>query len=301
VPKPDEVRVRIRASTVNRTDTGFRSGSPWLVRLFAGVRSPRFGIWGNEFAGEVDAVGAAVTAFAVGDRVFGVDQVTFGKHAEASCVRQDRPMARIPDGLGFEEAAATPDGFILGMTIVRWAGVRADQEVLVHGAAGSIGSAVVQIAHDMGARVIAVCGPQAMDLVRTLGADEVIDRRAHDFTLLGRSWDAVIDAVGKLSFAHCRPAVAPGGRYVTTDLGPYWQNPLLALGTAVTGRLGTQRVQMPLPRYRQQEVGLLREMLATGRYRPVIDRRYPLEETVEATRYVESGHKTGNVVLTIHA
>ena len=212
-PGPDEVRVRIRMTTVNRTDTGFRTGSPAFVRLFTGLRRPQFRVLGSEFAGDVDAVGSAVSAFRVGDRVFGVDQVTFGKHAEASCVRQDRPIARIPDGVSFEDAAATPDGFILGMTIVRWAGLRAGHDILVHGAAGSIGTAVVQIAHDLGARVTAVCGADAMELVRSIGADEVIDRHAQDFTRLGRTWDMVIDAVGKLSFGYCRRVIArPVGR-----------------------------------------------------------------------------------------
>lgn len=298
-PVDDAILVRVHSTTVNRTDCGFRQGDPVIVRFFSGLRRPRFRILGNEYAGVVEQVGPAVTKFSVGDRVFGVNQATFGANADYVCVPQDSPVATMPDGMTFDEGAAVCDGFVLASTCLAGAGLRAGQRILIYGATGSIGTAAVQLAHDMGAHVTAVADSDTLDLVRSLGADVTIDRHAQDFRTIGQTWDIVFDAVGKLSFRYCRRVVRPRGPYVTTDLGRFWHAPVLVLLTAVTGRLGTRRVLLPLPSYRQQEVLLLREMFATGRYRAVIDRRYPFAETIDATRYVQGGQKTGNVVVTV--
>jgi NADPH:quinone reductase-like Zn-dependent oxidoreductase len=294
--RDDELLVRVRATTVNRTDCGFREPRPFFVRAFSGLRRPRRPILGTEFAGEVEAVGAAVTEFAAGDRVFGVNADRFGAHAEILCVRERAPIATMPAGLGFEEAAAVCDGFILALTCLRWARLGRGQRILIHGASGSIGTAAVQLAKHMGADVTAVCGTDGVDVVGSLGADRVIDYTREDFTAIGESFDVVFDAVGKTSFRRCRRLVGKGGVFVATDLGYLWQNPLLSL---LTWRLAPKRVLMPLPRYRKREVRFVRELLEAGSYRAVIDRRYPLEEVVEATRYVESERKIGNVVLTL--
>lgn len=298
-PAPDQVRVRIHASTVNRTDCGFRSGTPWIVRAFSGWRGPRARTLGNEFAGVVDAVGSEVTELAIGDRVFGVDQAGFGTNAELHCMRPDQPIVRIPGDLSFDAAAATPDGYVLASTCLDGARLRAGQRILIYGATGSIGTAAVQLAHDRRAHVTAVADTATLELVRSLGADVVIDRTRDDFRRLGQTWDIVFDAVGKLSFWHCRGVIRPHGPYVTTDLGRFWQNPLLVLATRLTGRMGTRRVLIPLPVYRKPHMERLSDLLATGRYRAVIDRHYPLDQVVEATRYVESGRKVGNVVIQV--
>ncbi len=299
VPGDDEVLVRVHASTVNRTDSGFRLGRPLVVRAVSGITRPRRPVLGSEFAGVVEAVGPAVTGFAVGDPVFGVNADRFGAHAELVCVRQGAPLAPKPAALPFDEAAAVCDGVVLARTCLRWAALRRGQRILIYGASGSIGTAGVQLAKHLGAEVTAVCNTPNVEVVRSLGADEVIDYTAEDFVRAGDVYDVVFDAVGKISFRRCRPAIRRGGRFVSTDFGPLGQVPLLAAVTAVTSRLGCRRVSMPLPRYRQADVLFAKDLIEAGEYRAVVDRRYPLDEVVEATRYVETEQKTGSVVLLV--
>jgi NADPH:quinone reductase-like Zn-dependent oxidoreductase len=295
-PRDDEVLVRVHATTVNRTDCGFRQPRPFFVRLFSGLRRPRRRILGTEFAGEVEAVGGAVTEFAPGDRVFGVNADRFGAHAEFLCVRERAPIAKLPSGATFAEAAAVSDGFILGLTGLRWARLERGQRILIHGASGSIGTAAVQLAKHMGADVTAVCATDGIEVVESLGADRVIDYTRQDFTAISETFDVVFDAVGKSSFRRCRRLVRKGGAFVETDLGFLWQNPLLSL---LTWRFAPKRVAMPIPRYRKEQVLFVKELMEAGSYRAVIDRRYSLEQVVEATRYVETERKIGNVVLTL--
>jgi NADPH:quinone reductase-like Zn-dependent oxidoreductase len=296
VPAADEVLVRVHAATVNRTDCGFRSGSPWISRYFSGWRRPKLPILGTEFAGEVVETGADVTQFAVGDRVFGVNANHFGTHAEYVAVREAGPIATIPEGIADDEAAAVCDGVVLARTNLRAAGVTEDTRLLVYGASGSIGTAGVQLAKHLGADVTAVCDTARVDLVRSLGADRVIDYTREDFTVEGIRYDVIFDAVGKLSFRHVRPALRPDGVYSTTDLGYLWQVPPLAIATRYVGR---QRVMLPIPAYRKDDVLLVRELMAAGAYRAVIDSTYSLDDIVAATRYVEGGQKTGNVVIRV--
>jgi NADPH:quinone reductase-like Zn-dependent oxidoreductase len=297
IPKDDEVLVRVRATTVNRTDCGFRDPRPFFVRFFSGLVRPRHRILGTEFAGEVVEVGAAVTGFAVGDHVFGVNADRFGAHAQFMRVRHDAPIAAKPAGVTFEEAAAVPDGMILALTGLRAAGVEEGRRIVVYGASGSIGTAAVQLAkHFLDADVTAVCTTAAVGTVRSLGADRVIDYTEEDFTASGETYDVVFDAVGKHSFRRCRRSLVPGGVYVSTDLGFLWQVPILALATRW---LGSKRVMLPIPRYSKEEVLLVKELIEDGRYHAVIDRSYPLEQVVAATRYVETEQKIGNVVLTV--
>jgi NADPH:quinone reductase-like Zn-dependent oxidoreductase len=294
VPKEDEVLVKVHAATVNRTDCGWRSAKPFLTRYFTGLRRPKRRILGSELAGEVESVGAAVTEFEVGDHVFGVNY--FGAHAEYVCVPEDRPLAHKPAGMTFAEAAAASDGAILALTALRKGGLRKGQKILIYGASGSIGTAAVQLAKHFEAEVTAVCNTKNVELVRSLGADDVIDYLQEDFTKDGQTYDVVFDAVGKHSFRRCRRSVKPGGFYVETDLGFMWHVPILALATR---RIGDKRVTLPTPNYTKKDVLYLKELIEAGKYRPVIDRSYPLEQVVEATKYVETGQKTGNVVLAV--
>ena len=295
VPRDDEVLVRIHATTVNRTDTGFRSAEFFVARFFTGLLRPRRKILGSEFAGEVEAVGAAVTQFEVGDRVFGVN-AKGGAHAEFISMRESAPVAHMPTGITFEEAAAVCDGAILALWVLRRTDLRKGQRILVYGASGSIGTAAVQLGRYFDAHVTAVCNTKNVELVRSLGADEVIDYTKEDFTMNAEPYDVIFDAVGKLSFGRCRGLLKPGGMYAVTDLGFLWQNPLLALWTS---RIGDKKVLVPLPRHTKKDVLFLKELIEAGKYRAVIDRSYPLEDVVEATRYVETGQKTGNVVLSV--
>jgi NADPH:quinone reductase-like Zn-dependent oxidoreductase len=294
VPADDEVLVRIRATTVNRTDCGWRSAKPFIARYFTGLRRPRRETLGSELAGEVEAVGAAVTEFKVGDHVFGINY--FGAHAEYVCVREDRPLALKPAGMTFEEAAAVSDGASIALACLRKADLGKRRSILIYGASGSIGTAAVQLARHFEADVTAVCDTKNVELVGSLGAERVIDYTQEDFTKNGQTYDAVFDAVGKHSFRRSRHSVKPGGVYIETDLGFMWHVPLLALATR---RIGDKRVTLPTPDYKKQDILFLKELIEAGRYRPVIDRSYPLEQVIEATKYVETGQKTGNVVLTV--
>jgi NADPH:quinone reductase-like Zn-dependent oxidoreductase len=296
VPREYEVLVRIHATTVTRTDCGVREGKPFLVRFFFGLRRPKQRILGTELAGEVAAVGAAVTEFAVGDRVFGSTAAfRSGAHAEFICMPESAPLAHMPAGMTFEEAAAVSDGAILALMCLQSVHPSRGQTILVYGASGSIGTAGVQLAKHFGADVTAVCSTKNLELVRSLGADRVIDYTQEDFTKSGQTYDVIFDAVGKHSFARCKGSLKPGGAYVATD--GLFRNLSLAVWTS---RIGDKKVLFPIPpHYTKENVLSLKELIEAGKYRAVIDRCYPLEDVVEATRYVETEHKTGNVVLTI--
>jgi NADPH:quinone reductase-like Zn-dependent oxidoreductase len=294
VPKDDEVLVKIHATTVNRTDCGLRSAEFFISRFFTGLLRPKRKILGMEFAGEVEAVGAAVTEFEVGDHVFGVKGS--GAHAEFVCMRESAPLAHKPAGMTFEEAAAVCDGASLALPCLRAADVREGRSIVVYGASGSVGTAAVQLAKYFGANVTAVCNTKNLELVASLGADEVIDYTREDFTENGKRFDVIFDAVGKHSFFRCRRSLNKGGVYVGTDPGFLWHVPVLTL---LTRWVGDKTVKLGIARYTRRDVLFLKELIEAGKYRAVIDRRYPLEEVVEATRYVETGQKTGNVVLTV--
>jgi NADPH:quinone reductase-like Zn-dependent oxidoreductase len=296
VPKADELLVRVHATTVNRTDCGFRAGHPWFIRGFTGITKPKRTILGNEFAGVVEAVGADVSRFAVGDRVFGYDDTRFGAHAEYFVIGQDAAVAAMPDGRDFEVIAPATEGSHYALAYIRAAGVDDRSEVLVYGATGAIGSAAVQLIKSLGAQVTAACSGEHIELVAGLGADRVIDRTTTDFTADTQRYDLVFDAVGKCSFRQCRTLLKPRGIWTSTDLGPLSQNPLLVLATRFSrGR----RVLFPLATIDQEMVEYLKGRLESGQFTPVVDRSYPLEDIVDAYRYVETQQKIGNVVITI--
>jgi len=301
VPREDEVLVKIHATTVNRLDVHTREANAssglaiaLLSRSISGLRRPRQRILGSEFAGEVAAAGAAVTEFAVGDHIFGTTGLRFGAHAEFTCVPERARVAHMPAGISFEEAAAVSDGFLNALTCLKQVDLGKGRRILVYGASGSIGTAGVQLARYFGADVTAVCTTKNFELVRSLGADRVIDYTQEDFTKNGETYDVIFDAVGKHSFKRSKGSLSSGGSYLATD---GFRNIILAMWTP---RFGDKKVvfQIP-PRQTKQDVLLLKELMEAGRYRAVIDRRYPLEKVIEATRYVETQQKTGNVVLTV--
>jgi NADPH:quinone reductase-like Zn-dependent oxidoreductase len=294
IPKDDEVLVRIVATTVNRTDCGLRSAEFFISRFVTGLHRPKHQILGMEMAGEIDAVGTAVSDFAIGDQVFGV--TGFGAHAEFICMRESAPVVHKPIGMTFEEAAAVCDGASLALACLRHAEPLTGRNVLIYGASGSVGTAGVQLAKYFGADVTAVSSTKHVDLARSLGADRVIDFTQEDFTRNGKTYDVIFDAVGKHSFRRCSRSLKPGGIYLETDLGFMWHVPLLAL---LTRRFGSKRVALGITKYSKQDVVFLKGLIDAGKYRTVIDRCYPLEQVVEATRYVETGRKTGNIVLTV--
>jgi len=292
-PRDAEVLVKIHATTVNRTDCGLRSAQPFFTRFVTGLRRPRNRILGMELAGEVEAVGAAVTEFKVGDRVFGGSG--FGAHAEFVCIRESAPLAHMPAGMSFDEAAAVTDGAMLALACLRHAGPLQGRSIVIYGASGSVGTAAVQLARYFAADVTAVAGTRNRELVRSLGADRVLDYTRTDFTKNGQTYDVIMDAAGKHSFIRCRGSLKRGGIFLATD--GVGNLPL----TLLTRWIGDKRVAMGITRYSKPDVRFLKELIEAGKYRAVIDRRYPLEDVVEATRYVELRHKTGNVVLTVSA
>jgi NADPH:quinone reductase-like Zn-dependent oxidoreductase len=301
VPKEDEVLVRVRATTVNRSDVHTREANrssgvamTLLSRSISGLRGPRQRILGSEFAGEVIAVGPAVSEFGIGDRVFGSSGFKFGAHAEFMCVRETARIALMPEGLSFEEAAPICDGALNALTCLTAADLRPGRSILIYGASGACGTAGVQLARYFGADVTAVCSTKNLELVKSLGADRVMDYTQEDFTKNGETYDVIFDAVGKHSFRRCLGSMKPGGIYLPTDgLENLWW-------VLWTSRVGDKKVvfQIP-PRQTKNDVLFLKGLVEAGKYRPVIDRCYPLEEVIEATKYVETQQKTGNVVLTV--
>jgi NADPH:quinone reductase-like Zn-dependent oxidoreductase len=297
-PKEDEVLVKIHASTVNRTDCHIRKADPFLWRLFgAGFRRPKQRLSGSELAGEVVEVGPSVTKFAVGDEVFGTSGYRFGAHAEFMCVRESARIAHKPSGMSFEEAAAVPDGALAALISLRTVEPLEGKRIVVYGASGAMGTAAVQLAKHFGAHVTAVCNTKNVELVRSLGADEVVDYLQEDFTKNGETYDVILDAVGKHSFRRSRRSLKPDGRFLATDLGFMWHVPALALWSRW---FGNRKLLFTFSGSAEDDMGLLKSLIETGKYRPVIDRRYSLEEIAEAARYVETGQKTGNVVVTLN-
>jgi len=295
VPKENEIRIKIHATSVTRTDIGLRAGKPFIIRFFFGLLRPKRPILGTELAGEVDAVGRGVTQFVVGDHVFGsTPNFRTGAHAEYICLEESAPIAHKPARMTFEEAAAVTDGMILALMCLEAANVGKAKRIVVYGASGAIGTAGVQLARHFGADVTAVCTTKNVELVKSLGADRVIDYTKEDFTKNGETYDIIFDAVGKHSFSQCKGSLTQGGVFVATD---GLRNAFLALWTS---RIGDKKVLFPIPpHYTQKNVLLLKKLIEAGKYRAVIDRCYPLEQVVDAHRYVETEQKTGNVVLTV--
>lgn len=290
-PKDDEVLVRVRATTVTQTDCHMRRARPLLWRFMLGLRRPRRKTLGLEFAGEVEAVGSAVSQFQVGDRVFGMRN---GAHAQYVCVREEGFVAHMPAGLAFEQAAAVCDGFNQGYSPLKRADVGPGTRLLVYGATGSCGTGAVQVGKRyFGAHVTAVCETKHFELARSLGADEVVDWTKEDFTKRGETYDVILDAVGKHSFLRSRRALRAPGLFLPTDR-------LVNFPLSFLTRWSKKKVVFAADwRVAREKILILKELLEGGRYQAVVDRTYPLEEVVEATRYVDSWQKIGNVVLTV--
>ena len=295
-PKHNEVLIKVHAVTVNRTDCGFLRAKPFIVRFFTGLIKPRRTILGNEFAGKIEAVGKDVTSFKVGDKVFGYNDDDFGARAEYMTTPEEGMLAIMPANMSYEEAAPSTEGAHYALNIIKKTNIQSGQIILINGATGAIGSAAVQLVKYFGADVTAVCNTKNVALVQSLGADEVIDYTKEDFTKNGQTYDVVFDAVGKSSFRRCKALLRPGGIYVSTELGFFAQNPFLAMWTSI---FGSKKVIFPIPKSRKEDVLFFKELIEAGKFKGVIDRRYPLEQIVGAFNYVEKGQKTGNVIITV--
>ncbi|WP_435354874.1 NAD(P)-dependent alcohol dehydrogenase [Emticicia sp. SJ17W-69] len=296
IPKDNEVLIKIYATTVNRTDCGFRKPEYLIVRLISGLFKPRKTILGTELAGEIEAIGSKVTNFKIGDQVFGLSTFHFGTHAEYVCIEENKSIAIKPSNVSYQEAAPICEGAWYALTNFRKVNLKKGDRILINGATGAIGSAAVQLAKYFGAEITAVCNTKNMELIKSLGADVVIDYTKEDFTQRNEQYDFVFDAVGKSSFFKCKKFLKPKGTYFSTELGYLSQNIFLALVTPIIGR---KRVTFPIPKDTKEIVVFFKELVEQGHFRAVIDKVYQLDEIVEATKYVETGQKTGNVVINL--
>ena len=296
IPKEKEILIKIYATTVNRTDCGFRKPEYLIVRFVSGLFRPKRTILGSELAGEVESIGKNVKTFKKGDQVFGLSTLKFGTHAEYICISEEASITTKPVNMSYIEAAAVCDGAFLAMTYIRKIDFKKVKKILINGASGSIGTAGIQLSKYYGAEITGVCDTKNLELVKSLGADEVIDYTKEDFTKRNESYDVVFDAVGKSSFFRCKKILKPGGVYFSTELGVLSQNIFLSLLTPI---FGGKKVMFPIPKDTKEDIVFLKELIEAGKYKAIIDRSYSLEQIVEATKYVEKGQKTGNVVITL--
>ncbi len=294
VPNDNEVLIKVMASTVNRTDCGFRSAQYFVSRFFSGLFVPKYKTLGNEFSGVIEAIGKGVSTFQVGDKVFGYNDTKFGAHAEYITISEHGAITTLPVNFNFIEAAALTEGGHYALCDIRAANVKAGQNVLINGATGAIGSAALQLVKHFGANVTAVGNTKNMELLKSLGADNVIDYMQEDFTKIDSKFDFIFDAVGKSSFSKCKPLLNEKGIYISTELGKNSENIFYALTTPIFSR---KKVLFPLPTIKKDDVIFLKELAEAGKFKPVIERKYKLDQIVEAYKYVESGQKTGNVVI----
>jgi NADPH:quinone reductase-like Zn-dependent oxidoreductase len=296
VPKNNEVLIKVHAGTVNRTDSGFRSAEYFISRFWSGLFKPNANILGNEFAGVIEEIGESVTTFKKGDKVFGYNDKTCGGHGEYLTIDENDAVTFLPNNLNFYEAAPITEGAHYALNNIRASKIKNGQCVLVYGATGAIGSAAVQLLKHFGAKVTAVCNTKNVDLIHSLGADTVVDYQTQDFTKTETKFDFIFDAVGKSSFGRCKPLLCKNGIYISTELGKNGENILFALFTPL---FGGKKVLFPIPTINKADVIFLKELVEKGEYKPVIDSYYKLDQIVEAYKYVETGQKTGNVVIKI--
>jgi NADPH:quinone reductase-like Zn-dependent oxidoreductase len=299
VPKDNEVLIRIHATTVNRTDCATIRAIPFFARFFTGLLKPKKQIPGTEFAGKIEGIGRNVISFKPGDKVFGFDYQGSGSHAQYMTISEDKALT-IPINISYGQAAASTEGTHYAYNFINKVNLKSGQRVLVNGATGAIGSAAVQLLKYFDVNVTAVCNTKNMELVRSLGASKVIDYTKEDFTEDDQKYHFVFDTVGKSSFFKCRHLLEPGGVYISSDLGYMAQNCFLPLVTPIRKPLlGNKKTVSPIPVDIRGSMLLIKKLIEQGKFKAVIDGKYPLEQIVEAYRYVEKGQKTGNVVITV--
>jgi NADPH:quinone reductase-like Zn-dependent oxidoreductase len=299
IPKDNEVLIRIYATTVNGTDPTMRKGSPFISRLYPlALTKPRNPILGTELAGEIEAAGKDVKQFKKGDQVFGSTGLGYSAYAEYICLPEDGQLALKPTNITFEEAAGC-DGALTALPFLRKGDIKSGQKVLIYGASGGVGTAAVQLAKYFGAEGTGVCSTTNLELVQSIGADKVIDYTKEDFTKSSETYDIIFDAVGKSSFSRCKGLLKQKGIYLTTV-------PTLAVMLQIlwTSKIGSKKAAIVFAgarpsSKRAKDLVFLKELIEAGKLKSVIDRTYPLEQIVEAHRYVETGHKKGNVVITV--
>ncbi|MCP4396897.1 MAG: NAD(P)-dependent alcohol dehydrogenase [bacterium] len=295
-PGDNEVLIKVFSSSVNRTDCAMLRAKPFIMRFFTGVLRPKNPILGTDFAGTIEAVGRDVDSLHVGEKVFGFDDSGLRSHAQYMTLSQEKGLATMPQNMSYEHAVACLEGAHYAYNFLNKVDLKPGRRVLVNGATGAIGSAAVQLLKNVGADVTAVCRGKHADVVRSLGAARVIDYTQEDFTQRTEKYDYIFDAVGKSSFMKCTPLLHAGGVYISSELGPMAQNLFFALMTPIFGR---KKVIFPLPTDCRRSVLFIKKLCEEGLFHALIDRTYSLEEIANAYRYVETGQKMGNVVITV--
>lgn len=295
-PKDNELLIRIHATTVTSGDVRLRKADPFVMRFIFGLFTPKAPILGHEVAGVVEAVGSKVTNYKVGDRVFGSTGMRSGTYAEYICIAEDGAIARTPDEVAHGEAATLTTGSLTALHFIRAAALQRGEHILIHGASGSIGTAAVQVAKAMGATVTAVCSTANVELMRTLGADHVIDYKKHDFTKSTHTYDVIFSTVGQTSYGASKHLLGEKGRYITSAGAgsDYWH-------MLRSGLFGGRRVIAGVSKGGAEAIAQVRDLVGAGKLKAVIDRHYPLQRIVDAHRYVDQGHKRGNVVIDVAA
>jgi len=295
-PQNNEVLIRVYAATVNRTDCAMLRARPVIMRFFTGLLKPKNPIPGTDFAGKIEAIGKEVAKLKVGDKVFGFDDGGLRSHAQYMTLSEDNALTTMPTNITYEQAAASVEGAHYALNFINKVDIKSGQKVLVNGATGAIGSAAVQLLKYFGADVTAVCNTNNSALVKSIGANKVINYTKEDFTKSNEKYHFVFDTVGKSSFAKCKPLLETAGVYISSELGWMAQNPFFALTTPI---FGGKKVIFPIPTDRKGSVLFIKQLIEEGKFEAIIDRKYSLDKIAEAFKYVEAGQKIGNVIITL--
>lgn len=300
IAKDNELLIKVYATTVNRTDCATVRAIPFFARLTTGVFKPKYKTPGTEFAGKVEEVGKNITSFKVGDKVFGFEYLGLGSHAQFLTLSDLDGIATMPDNISYEQATASTEGAHYANNFINKVDLKDGQKVLVKGSTGAIGSAAVQLLKYYGVYITAVCNTKNIELVKSLGADKVIDFTKEDFTKDKEKYDFVFDTVGKSSFFKCKPLLKTGGIYISSDLGYMAQNIFLPIITPIVKpMIGNKKTIFPMPTDVKGSIQLIKKLIESEKFKAVIDREYSFEDIVDAYKYVEKGQKTGNVAITV--
>lgn len=297
-PGPNDLLIKIMATSVNRTDCAMLRAKPFIMRFFTGLFKPNLNSLGTEYSGVVEKAGDKTSGFNVGDKVFGFDDMGLNAHAQYASIPANRAL-QIPDSLSFEQAAVSFEGAHYAYNFVNKLNISSRSKVLVNGATGGIGTAIVQILKVKGASIVGTANSKNIELVKSLGAERVIDYEKEDITLDADHFDFVLDTVGKSSFGNCKHLLNPGGVYASSELGYLGQNLFYPIITRFSGAKG-KKVVFPVPSDIGRTMKYIKDLIERGEYEPVVDRQYPLDEISEAVNYVEKGQKIGNVVITVN-
>ena len=295
IPKDNEILVRIFATAVNSGDIRLRKADPWAVRLLLGLTKPKINILGGVLSGEIEAIGKNVTKFKVGDQVFGATGMSFGAYADYKCLPEEGILAIKPVNITHTQAATIPFGASTALYFLKKAGIKSGQKVLIYGASGAVGSAALQLAKYFGAEVTGVCSTPNIELVRSLGANRVIDYTKEDFTTNKETYDVIFETVNKLSFSASIKSLKKNGTLILGASGLSQQ-----LHGIWTSRTSSQKIIFGMIKQKAEDIIFLKELIERGFYKPVVDRTYSLAQMVEAHTYVEQGHKRGNVAITLN-